>query len=60
MTFLNFPLPPSRGKVARTEGARRMRGLVQQISSYSFHTEPPPHPALRATFSREGRRETIQ
>jgi len=55
--YMCFRLPPSRGKVDRAAGARRMRGLLQRVSSCSYHAEPPPHPALRATFPREGGRE---
>ena len=31
-------------------------GAVQRVPSAAERAEPPPHPALRATFSREGRR----
>jgi hypothetical protein len=50
-------LPPSRGKVDRAAGARRMRGLFQGVLAEIVLAEPPPHPALRATFPREGGRE---
>jgi hypothetical protein len=45
-----------RGKVDRAAGARRMRGLVQQVKLLIVLAEARPHPALRATFSRKGRR----
>ena len=39
------------------EGAKRkVRGMVQRIPLYPVQ---PPHPALRATFSLEGRRKSI-
>ena len=49
-----FPLLPLREKVP--EG--RMRGLCAASRSVPDRSAQPPHPALRATFSREGRRET--
>jgi hypothetical protein len=48
--FFPSPLEGEGGALAPDEG------LVQQVSE-SERVEPPPHPALRATFSLEGRRE---
>ena len=53
----HFFLPPSWGKVARASSLRETdEGAVLPEQLLKGLAEPPPHPALRATFSREGRR----
>ncbi len=51
-------LLPLREKVARAPflGRETDEGAVQLALQPPGLAEPPPHPALRATFSREGRR----